>query len=192
MRHRRGFTLLEVMVALVVTSLVVWLGYATLASAMDTQARTASVREDATARAATQGLLHDALRHAVEGLAPDTEGWRLVRGSTGTTARLAFVTRGIVPPLGASGRWQVVVEPVASGLGVIATSLDAALPPLALRVPDAAAMQVLVRGASDGAWRDQWDDATRLPTAISIRWLDARGTTIGAPLVARRTPVGGT
>ncbi|MCU0624789.1 MAG: prepilin-type N-terminal cleavage/methylation domain-containing protein [Gemmatimonadaceae bacterium] len=189
---RRGFTLLEVMVALVVTSLVVWLGYATLASAMDTQARTAVVRDDATARAATRALLHDALRHAVDGLSPDAEGWRLEPAGDGTTRRLAFVTRGIVPPFGASGRWQVVVEPVASGLAMLATSLDAPLPPLAVRLPDAASMQVLARGPGDAAWRDRWDDASRLPTAINVQWRDASGRPVGTPIVARRAPVGGT
>mgnify|MGYP001810169263 CR=1 FL=1 len=187
---RRGMTLLEVMVALLVTALVVGLGYATLGSAMDTQDRTSAVRDAATSQAAARALLTDALRHVVDGRAIDSEGWHATPATDGTTARLAFVSRGLVSPLGASGRWQVVVAPHEGALWLSAESLDAAAPRLAVRLPNTTAMRLRFRSRTDAGWVSRWDDATRVPLAIEVQWLDAAGQPVGAPFVARTAPVG--
>lgn len=190
MTARRGFTLLEVMVALLVTSLVVGLGYATLASAMDTQSRTADVRRAATTRAAAQALLGDALRHAVEGEAPGAQGWQVTRDASGGVAQWSFVTRGLVPPLGASGRWQVRVTATDARVRIAAVSLDEPAAPLFFDVPDVAGLSVAFRAIGEDAWRDTWDDRTRLPQGMVVTWRDGSDRAIGAPLVVRTAPVG--
>ncbi|MDX2183248.1 MAG: type II secretion system protein [Gemmatimonadaceae bacterium] len=181
----RAFTLLEVMIALVITGLVTSIGYATLTSGFDVQRRTAEVRDRVTHQAAAREFLRDALRHAVEG-ATAGEGWQLATDPTGRTARFAFLTRGIGSRRGASGQWQVVLSARDSVLWLMATSLEASLPPIAFPVADATAMRVTAMSVSDRRWQAGWSDGTRLPSAIAVELLDAADAPIGPPIIARR------
>lgn len=187
---RSGFTLLEVMLALVITGLVTSIGYATLTSGFDVQRRTSEVRERVTAHAAAREFLRDALRHSVDG-ARSGAGWQLPTDATGRTTRFAFLTRGIGQRRGASGQWQVELSTRDATLWLVATSLDAPLPPIAFPIPEAAALRVTAMGVSDRQWQPGWTDATRLPVAISVELLDAADAPIGPAVIARRQPVEG-
>ena len=65
---RRAFTLIEVLLALVITGLVVTLAYGTAQAGFDTQARLAEYRVVGESDAVVRSLLSDALRHAVDGV----------------------------------------------------------------------------------------------------------------------------
>src|SRR2546427_10980173 len=93
MRRTSGFTLLEVMVAIVLTSLVVLLAYGAAQVSYDAQARLgADLRALQQARALRE-LLQDALRSA---RAPQRPGDPLFTLHAG---RLSFMTPGGGPPL---------------------------------------------------------------------------------------------
>jgi prepilin-type N-terminal cleavage/methylation domain-containing protein len=189
-RARRGFTLVEVMIALVITGLVTGIGYATLTSGFDVQRRTADVRDQVTQQRAAREFLQDALRHSVDAAARGA-GWQLATDSTGRTTRFAFLTRGIGARRGASGLWQVEISARDRTLWLVATSLEAPLPPLAFPLPDAAALRVTAMGVSERRWQPGWSDATRLPTAVAVEWLDATDAPIGPAIIARRQPLEG-
>ncbi|MGZ8470574.1 MAG: PulJ/GspJ family protein, partial [Gemmatirosa sp.] len=71
MSARRGFTLLEVMVALVVSAMVVTLAYGAAQAGFDTEARLREGQAAARATTAWRALLGDALRHVERGVADD-------------------------------------------------------------------------------------------------------------------------
>src|SRR2546427_3662744 len=107
-----GFTLLEVMVAIVLTGLVVLLAYGAAQVSYDAHARlSAELRALQQARALRE-LLQDALRTA---RAPQRPGDSLFTLHSG---RLSFVTAGGRPAFGPDDDWRLTRAPVADGLGV--------------------------------------------------------------------------
>jgi general secretion pathway protein J len=188
-RSGRGFTLLEVMVALLVTSLVVLLAYATLSAATDTEARVARAHAVARHEAAARALLADALRHAVAEARRDGRTWALESDDAGSTRRFSFVTRGVQVPHGASGRWFVTLYASARDIRLSAVSLDDASPTLETSLPGVR-FSVRCFDRAAGAWRDTWPDITRLPDAIDVTLSDSAGRAVGPPVVARLSPMG--
>lgn len=186
-RGRGAFTLLEVMVALVVTSVVVLLAYATLSAATDTEARVVRAHRDTRDDAAARALLADAVRHAVAETRRDGRTWALEQAADGTTSRFTFVTRGIQMPHGASGRWFVSVQPTANGVQVVAAPLDDDAPPLLASLAGVSLSVQCYRQAT-ARWQAEWTDLTRLPDAIAITLMDATGRDVTAPIVARLSP----
>jgi type II secretory pathway pseudopilin PulG len=179
-----GFTVLEVLVALLVSALVVGLAYTTLSAATDAEARVADAQQRLQDDAGARVLLGDALRHAVAEARADGRGWHLEPDGRGGTARLTFVSRGIQPPYGATGRWSVSVLARGGQVHIEAVPLDAAGPRLATMV-HAPGMAVSVRPPGRTEWRDAWSDSTRLPDAVAIAWRAADGREVAPPLVAR-------
>ncbi len=188
---RRGFTLIEVMIALVIGSVVVTLAYATLHAGMDTQARVADAREADVSTTAFRAMLADALRHAVPADARSMRGLHTESDGRGRTTTLAFVSRGITAPLGGGNSWSVGLSADSSGVVLNASAVDAARVPLRLvaRGPSTFALRFLA--TDDTTWRTAWDDPTRLPAAVEVRFLDRDGRDTMAALVARTAAVGG-
>ena len=191
MTLRRGFTLIEVMIALVIGSVVVSLAYATLNAGMDVQTRVTAAREADASTTAFRAMLVDALRHAVPGDARDVRGLHMGVDGSGLATKLVFISRGVSAPLGGTGSWLVKLTADSTGVVLNATALDASRTPLRLvaRGPHAFALRFLA--ADDLNWRSAWDDATRLPAAVEVRFLDRDGHDTMAALVARTAPVGG-
>lgn len=188
---RRGFTLIEVMIALVIGSVVVTLAYATLRAGMDTQARVADAREADASTTAFRAMLADALRHAVPADARSVRGLHTEADGSGRATTLAFVSRGITAPLGGGDSWNVELSADSSGVVLYASSIDAVRVPLRLvaRGPRTFALRFLA--TDETSWRTAWDDPTRLPAAIEVRFLDRDGRDTMAALVARTAAVGG-
>ena len=123
MTRRRGFTLIEVVIALVITGLVVTLAYAAVQGGLDTRDRLARQREQREALVTVRAMIRDALRHALPGVPGGPEVFSLV--SRATPAGLAsdsvtFLTRGVAAPYGTSVAWRVTVNvdsAVSSGSG---------------------------------------------------------------------------
>lgn len=189
---RRGFTLLELMVALVIGSTVVLLAYATLRGGMDTEARVTRVHDEEETVTILRTLLGDAIRHAITGDGSDAAtGLSVDRDTDGAVQRLRFTTRGIEPPFGATGAWQLALHH--DGAGVV---LDADPLPgtpgaaLRLRAHTVHGFGVRFLAPTETQWRDRWDDGTRLPAAIEIAFLSADERPQGAPLVVRTSAIG--
>ena len=174
MTSRRGaFTLVEVMVALVVTGLVVSLAYAALRGGLDTQARLTAHRADTEALITVRGMLRDALRHALPGVPGGPETFALVDRATTAGVpvdSLAFLSRGVVPPFGTAGAWRVSVSVGEGGLLVAATPVGAAM-----GVPQRATLPMVtsldIRALGRGAiarWASGWSDAGVAPRAVTL------------------------
>ncbi|MES3033944.1 MAG: prepilin-type N-terminal cleavage/methylation domain-containing protein [Gemmatimonadota bacterium] len=190
MSARRGFTLVEVMVALLIGGVVVLLAYSTLTAGLDVQQRVATARESDASASALRAMLGDAIRHAVPGDAESPRGLHLTRGADGQPA-LSLVTRGVDAPMGGSGAWQVLLATDTSGLTLSARSRDGSRGVLRLSSRGTRRLDVRFLPIASSEWRAQWDDATRLPDAVEVRFLDRQGREVMPPLVARTAPVSG-
>jgi prepilin-type N-terminal cleavage/methylation domain-containing protein len=189
-RQRRGFTLIEVMLALVISSVVVTLGYSTLQAGVDVESRIAVAREADQHMTAMRAVLGDALRHAVAGDGIADQQLRIASGADGRTAMLAFVSRGIVAPQGGTARWFVTLTTDTAGVTFDARPLDAGAVPLRIRVAAARTFAVRFKAREDLDWQTTWDDSARLPLAIEVHFLGRDGRDAVAPVIARTTPVG--
>src|SRR5438132_12518229 len=94
-----GFTLLEVMVAIVLTGLVVLLAYGAAQVSYDAHARLRADVDALLEAQALRGLLQDALPSARVPQRPGDPRFTL------HTCRLSFVTAGVVPPLDPVFHW---------------------------------------------------------------------------------------
>ncbi|MCU0627100.1 MAG: prepilin-type N-terminal cleavage/methylation domain-containing protein [Gemmatimonadaceae bacterium] len=184
---RRAFTLLEVMIALVVGGVVVLLAYATLQGGTDVQARLARAGEDEGTTAQLRTLLGDALRHAL----PGGGSMVVVRDARDRVDSFALVTRGVMPPHGASAAWRVALVARDGALRLQATSGEATQPPLLVLAPGAARVDVRFHGAPTEGWVREWRDSLRLPALVELRFLDDAGRETAAPLVMRTAAVAG-
>ncbi len=191
MKTRHGFTLIEVMIALLIGSVVVLLAYATLRAGLDVQERVTASREADETATAMRAMLGDALRHAVAGDARDLRGLHTDADAAGALTGLGFVSRGIMAPLGGSAQWQIGLASDSAGVTLSATPLDSLSTPLRFTSRGSRSFAVRFLALEDGAWRTDWNDPTRLPSAVEVRFLDAAGRESMATLVARTAPVSG-
>jgi prepilin-type N-terminal cleavage/methylation domain-containing protein len=189
---RRGFTLLELMIALVIGSTVVLLAYATLRGGMDTAARVTRVRDDEETVTILRAMLGDAIRHAITGEGTDgATGLRLDRGADGRVERLRLTTRGIEPPYGATGAWALVLHHDRASVLLDADPLTGTRgAALRLRATALRGFGVRFLAPAETRWRDRWDDTTRLPAAVEIAFLSTGQRQSGAPLVVRTSAMG--
>lgn len=190
--RRAGFTLLELVVALVVTGVVALLAYSTLRAGLDTEARVERTDAAVSGMAVARALLLDALRHLPEGGGASMndalfvlEDRTIAAGMPGDA--LAFVSYGVGRAPGASAPWSVSLTPTDDGVRLRAIPLDA---------PDRAGIDVLLPGArgldarvlarsADADWLDAWSRTGRVPAAVRIQLLDGAGRPLGVPLVAQ-------
>ena len=191
MIRRRGFTLIELMIALVIGGVVVLLAYSTLRAGLNVEDRVSAARDADASTTAMRAMLSDAIRHAVAGDARDMRGLHTESDGSGRATKLMFISRGIAAPLGGSAAWQVGLSSDSGGVVLDASSLDASREPLHLTSRGTLTFAVRFLAIEDATWRTQWDDPARLPAAVEVRFLDAKGRDTMAALVARTAPVSG-
>jgi prepilin-type N-terminal cleavage/methylation domain-containing protein len=189
-KQRRGFTLIEVMLALVISSVVVTLGYSTLQAGMDVERRIMTARDGDQYMTTVRAMLGDALRHAVTGDGRPEQQLRTTGGADGRLTTLAFVSRGIMAPQGGTAPWFVTLSADTAGVTFNARAVNGGAVPLQMRISNARAFAIRFKPRDDLAWQATWDDAARLPLAIEVRFLDRDGRDAIAPVVARTSPVG--
>ena len=191
MRNRRAFTLLELIVSLAVAGIVALLAYGSARAGFDTRDGLARHRATTEAALRSRVLLGDALRHAsdeagaADGALQST--FQLIDAvdrSGLPVDRLSFFTRGVVPPLGASGLWSMTVVPTATGVSIVAEPVDGGARLHAV-VPNARGLDVEAMPIVDRDWTTSWPATNQLPAAVRLTFYDSTRSMIGAPLVVR-------
>lgn len=186
MNRRRGFTLIEVLVSLVLSAVVVLLVYGTAQAARDTAVRLRGERHALDGALAMRLLLENALAGAQPRfIVPDTM-FLLERreGSHGVPRdRLRFVASGDLPPLSPGADWDVTLEPTAGGLRLSGQPEGVRIPPRVLAVlPGITGLGVRVRPAGESAeWTARWERPSELPAAVELTYWTDVGR-IGLPL----------
>jgi prepilin-type N-terminal cleavage/methylation domain-containing protein len=184
MIDRRGFTLVELMVALVLTGIVSLVAYGSIQAAIDSSARLSKQRETVESEAMVRTLVSDALRHPAD--SPDGDvAFALVSFAGNRGNGIEFVSRGISGSLGAGQLWRVALRPVAGGLELDAISLGGS--PASIRGTIASVAKIgvrVLRAADDRVWQDHWESTQQFPSAVEISFQDSLGRHV-APLVVQ-------
>jgi prepilin-type N-terminal cleavage/methylation domain-containing protein len=174
-----GFTLLEVMVAIVLTSLIVVLAYSAAQVSYDAHARLSGELRALQQARALRELLQDALRGARVPQRPGDPPFTLHAG------RLSFVTAGSGPPLDPDYDWLLTLGPTADGLELSATPVGrvpAAV--VTIRVPGVTRWEVWALAPNRSQWLEEWSAPAALPPAVAIKmWHET--TPLGLPLQVR-------
>lgn len=179
MSQRRGFTLIEVMLAIALTGIVAVLVYGAAGIAMDTEARLVDHDRRLRSARAWQVVIEDGLRNLRANasyprptlvVSPGTDPLGTPRD------RLEFVTAGGTPPLTGDADWLVTLEATEAGIALTALPIGVRAP--ARRVVGPAtltglALRVLPQG-DDAEWLAEWSDRQLLPRAIELTfWTDS-------------------
>ena len=187
MKARRAFTLVEVMVAVVVTGVIVLAVFGSLGAALDTRERLEERRLALRSQLAWRAMIGDALRNARPAAARgDTVFYledRIGRGGV-PEDRVAFIAAGGQPPLTPDADWVVVLEAGADGLHMLAAPLGVVAVPREIPAPpglvglDARVLSSTPEGRS---WVTEWQREMALPEMVELTfWTDAG--TAGEPL----------
>jgi prepilin-type N-terminal cleavage/methylation domain-containing protein len=187
--RRAAFTLIEVMVAIVVTGLVVTLAYGALRAGTDVQDSLERFRRGTESETIARALLTDAVRHALPGARGGAEVFVLENGIDVTgrpSDRLRFLTRGVVSPLGTSAAWDVSIGSDTLGLFIVARSTEDESQRVQARLRDVSGMDVaLLPHGFRASWTDRWEDTDRSPVAVHVTFASRAGDRVIAPFVAR-------
>lgn len=173
---RRGFTLIELMVAIVLAGVVALLVYGTAATALGVQERVRTRRETLRATNGMRALIRDALRSARPGIAGAEASFRLEPGSNSSGRpldRLVFVSVGGTPPLTDDTDWIVSLGAGPEGLVLTASPVGIGAPaPVVARQRNIRGLSIRVPGLG-GDWTDEWDGLTPLPPVVRlVFWTD--------------------
>ncbi|MEO5588486.1 MAG: prepilin-type N-terminal cleavage/methylation domain-containing protein [Gemmatimonadaceae bacterium] len=184
--RRGGFTLLELMLAIVITGLVTLIAYSAITVGLDTQERVERHRREAQSRALFRPFISDALRHIADVAGTGTPVFLIsaVVGPTGGES-VTFLTRGVQSPLGSSGLWRLTLIPSAMGLHVQADPLeDASRSKISSVIPGVTALRLRILATrQDKVWVSNWDATRQQPYAVKIELLDSGGRMFDSPLV---------
>lgn len=186
MRNRPGFTLLELMLAVVITSVVALLVYGTVQVGLDTRERLAERLVTEQAHRSVRVILGDALRNVRRPVGVDDSIFILRRGMNafGRPAdTLSFLTGGSIPPLTSDSDWMVSLAAGDSGVTIWARPIGAMLPArLVARLTGVSGLEVRVRRVgADSSWTAEWPTQGALPGAVAITFWSDSGI-IGPPL----------
>ena len=182
-RREAGFTLLEVIVALILTSLVVMLAYGAARVSFDAKARLGAERRTLQGQRAARQMLADALRNVQPPIDPADPPFEL-QGD-----RLSFVAAGGAPPLDPDYDWLISVAPAGDRVALVAKPLgNAPVQQVSFILPDVTRwdVRVLVPGKTVG-WLREWPAGRRMPKAVEMRfWKDS--LPLGDPLLVSLVP----
>jgi prepilin-type N-terminal cleavage/methylation domain-containing protein len=163
--RRRAFTLLEVMVAIVLTSIVVLVAYAMAQAGLDARARFAARLSDVQSTRAARQILRDALRNAraPQHMGDPAGGFSLANGT------LSFVAAGGATPLDPDYDWRFTIAPAGTGLAVSAVALGHTTPAqVAFTIPGVTRWDVWLLSADGQDWLTDWNDPKEMPRAIVV------------------------
>jgi prepilin-type N-terminal cleavage/methylation domain-containing protein len=179
----RGFTLIEVIVAVLLTSLVVILGFSAAKVSLDGGARLEHNLRALQSQRAVRQMIGDALRNAQLPQLPLDQGFEL------RNDRLTFVAASGTSPLDPDFDWLITLGPAGRRIEFEARPLGHA--------PDAQVrfslplvtrwdVRVMTSGTAAG-WLREWPRSTLMPRAVEMRfWNDS--LPVGPPLVVTLVP----
>ncbi len=172
----RAFTLLEVMLAIVLTGLVVLLAYGAAQVSFDARARLSADLRALQEGRAVREVLQDALRNAHLPLRPGDQGF-VLQGD-----RLSFVATGSGPPFDPEYDWLITIGPGPDGLDVVGTPIGRApAAQVAFHVPGVTRWDVRVVALGGSQWLQTWRSATVMPRAVAITFWHGAAA-VGLPL----------
>jgi len=175
-----GFTLFEVIVALMLTSLIAMLAYASAQVSFDARTLLVTDLRDLQGSRAARQILSDALRNAEPPQRPEDPGFEL-RGN-----RMTFVAAGGAPPLDPDYDWFIAIGPADDRVIFTAKPLGRApATEVSFALPGVTRWEVLVPGQNE--WVHEWPNGTVMPRAVEIRlWNDS--VLVGSPLRVNLVP----
>ena len=190
MKNRRAFTLVEISAAIAITGMVALISYGTLRAALDTGDRNAKLRERVESAALVEQLLSDAARHAVDIAIAGHPVFEMTHGiapSGQPSDHLAFLSRGVLGPLGASGLWVIDLRLVPDGLRFTAAPVDGSTSgEIATTLRGVTGLRLLaMSSAPEGNWTESWTSRQPLPKAVMVELLSADGTPPFSPMLLR-------
>jgi prepilin-type N-terminal cleavage/methylation domain-containing protein len=179
---RAGFTLIEVMVALLLTSMVALLAYASAYLSLETRARLDTDLGRAQSARVLREVLQDALRNARSPQRRGDTTFGLSRG------RLTFLAAGAGPPFDPEYDWRISVETDADGLELIGAPVGRApAARVVLRAPGVTRCDVQVLAPGGSQWVSEWPATTVMPRAIVVTLMHDDAP-VGPPLEVTLTP----
>jgi prepilin-type N-terminal cleavage/methylation domain-containing protein len=187
--RRAGFTLIEVLVSIVLTSVVSLLVYGAAQAARDTQARVAAERSSLQRALAMRLLLADAVTGAQTTFRAQDTVFRLenrVNGRGIPQDRLTLVSSGDFPPLSPGVDWTITLEPTPVGLLLSGRPRGLRTGPRRLALlPGISGLEILVKQTGkDPNWSSEWNFPTALPKAVQLTYWAESGP-VGVPLTVR-------
>jgi general secretion pathway protein J len=188
-RARRGFTLLEVVLALTLTAIAAGIASSSLTAARRTSEVIGEHQAHAEADTRVRALLADMLRHAPD--ASSVEAPLLSLARDGDHEVLTFLSTGVDMPFGTGPVWTVTVRMDGDSLVLEATRPDASM--RRVRIGDVSRFEVRVLNAATALepaqWRADWPLAQARPAAIALSWAHSGGGAPLAPLVVSLDPL---
>ena len=188
MRRCAGFTLLELLTALVLTSVVTLLVNGAVRAGVDSQSRLGEHRRAEQSARAMRAVLQEILRGARPALRPNDTAFVLeARQDAGGRPmdRIRLVSAVMAPPFSDEADWTVEVRPTRGGLAVFAAPVGApdrvrlmAIEPTitGLEVRVVAQVRDTVSGEVRASpWARAWAGGTSVPKAVELTfWSQAR------------------
>ena len=177
---RAGFTLFEVIVALMLTSLIAMLAYASAQVSFDARTLLVTDLRDLQGSRAARQILSDALRNAEPPQRPEDPGFELREN------RMTFVAAGGAPPLDPDYDWFIAIGPADDRVTFTAKPLGRApAAEVSFALPGVTRWEVLVPGQNE--WVREWPNGTMMPRAVEMRlWNDS--VLVGSPLRVNLVP----
>ena len=175
-RNRRGFTLMEIMIALTITALVASLAAAALHAGMDVRERVQEHRLTVDAEARATSWLGVMLRHPPAASAVDEALFSIAHSADGN-ASVTFLSQGVETPAGTGTIWRVSLLTLADGLHIRAVPagtsrsrvpLETVLPQVRRLDVEALESAGVGNGGSSSSWRSDWPVLRSMPGAVRI------------------------
>jgi prepilin-type N-terminal cleavage/methylation domain-containing protein len=181
---RRGFSLMEVVVALAITSLVIALAYSAWHAGTALGERVHREQNALLDESVLRDLLVAALRHAVSGATGRQEVFVVGEDSVAGSHLLRFATTGLARGGGAGGRWWVTLRGSSDGLVFEAIPTGGG-PVLRVHYSAARGFRLYSLGHDPRiGWREGWAARDRAPAAVLLQFLGGSTQPV-APLTVR-------
>ena len=189
--RRRGFTLIEVMTAILVTALVATVAASALRAGLDVRERVGRHRVTVDAEARATEWIATMLRHPPIASAVNEPLLQISRLADGSDS-LTFLSQGVEWPAGTGRIWRVALHSKTDGLHLHAVSLRDSLltAPLESALPHLYTLRVeaLSAATSGGQWLGEWPVLRAMPAAVRLTFSLNNGMS-RAPIVFATSPL---
>lgn len=187
---RRGFTLMEVMTAIVISALVAAVAAAALRAGLDVRERVNRHRVTVDAEARALEWIAIMLRHPPPSNAVSEPLVHITRLASGSDS-LTFLSNGVDSPAGTGAIWRITLHTDAFGLHLnavpVRTSTTAPMESVLSHVTTLRA-EALSPGSANPEWLSQWPVLRSPPAAVRLTLGLANGTS-RAPMVFAMSPL---